>query len=88
MSSLALRPSCELPQNFNSLNVSLTSATVISLTWSQPADDGRCVILSYQVMVDDGAMGPFTPYGSLLTASTFTIDVTALNLSLNYRFMV
>lgn len=37
-------------------------------------------------MVDDGAAGAFTQYGPDLTASIFTIDVTGLTQSNEYRF--
>jgi len=53
-SDLASRKACEVPQNFNSLKVTLTSASKITLEWRQPADDGECVIENYQVMVDNG----------------------------------
>jgi len=46
-SDLASRMACEVPQNFNSLKVTLTSATKITLEWRQPADDGICVIEKY-----------------------------------------
>lgn len=39
-------------------------------------------------MVDDGAQGPFSQFGADLTASTFTLDVTGLTVSRNYRFKV
>lgn len=39
-------------------------------------------------MVDDGAAGSFTQFGSDLTASEFTLDVTGLTLSSQYRFKI
>jgi hypothetical protein len=39
-------------------------------------------------MVDDGAAGEFTQHGADLTASTFTLDVSGLTLSSEYRFKV
>jgi hypothetical protein len=39
-------------------------------------------------MVDDGAAGSFTQFGADLTASTFTVDVTGLTLSSEYRFKI
>jgi hypothetical protein len=39
-------------------------------------------------MVDNGAAGDFTQYGSQLDASSFTLDVTGLTLTKQYRFYV
>jgi hypothetical protein len=39
-------------------------------------------------MVDDGAAGEFTQFGDTLTASIFTVDVTGLTLSSEYRFKI
>ena len=39
-------------------------------------------------MVDDGAAGEFTQFGADLTASDFTLDVTGLTLSSQYRFKI
>lgn len=45
-------------------------------------------MLSYEVRVDDGALGSFTNFGASLSASTFTSTVTGLMYSSEYRFVV
>lgn len=39
-------------------------------------------------MIDNGAAGDFTQYGSQLEASVFALDVTGLTLTKQYRFYV
>lgn len=85
---MAWRPACEVPKGFKNLEVYLTSSTTIGLVWREPIDDGACLILSYQVMVDDGSQGAFTTYGSALGASTFTLDLSGLTVGSEYRFYV
>ena len=69
------------------MKVSLQSSELTLLTWRQPVDVGGCPILSYQVMVDDGAHGNFTLY-ELLSSSTFSIEVKELTYTKSYRFMI
>jgi hypothetical protein len=85
-SNYATRFACEVPTNFRSLQVQHTSSTGTVLSWKQPLDIGGCPVLSYTVMVDDGAAGAFTQYGLPLSASSFTTTVSGLTYTLQYRF--
>lgn len=58
------------------------------LAWKQPVDVGGCSILDYQVQVDDGALGAFVQFGASLSASKFTVEVTGLTYTFDYRFMI
>lgn len=70
------------------MSVKSTSVSQTTLAWLSPLDSGGCPILSYEVHVDDGALGPFAKFGASLSAETFTTTVTGLMYTLDYRFVV
>ena len=87
-SSPSIRYACEVPQLFRSLTISHVEASLLKLTWKQPADDGGCTIQGYEVWADDGRLGSFSALDQTLGSSTFSYDVIGLTIGLQYRLQV
>jgi hypothetical protein len=73
----ASRYACAVPRLFTSLEIVAKSATVISLTWSEPLVFTGCEILSYQVYADDGSAGTLTAVGTALPGTQHAFDVAS-----------
>lgn len=71
----------------------LTTQTSVAFTWSPPESDGACAISSYDLLLDDGAGGAFTPRDASEIENkhylrSHTVTFTALESSLTFRYRI
>lgn len=68
--------------------------TTMLLGWAPPASDGGCRVLSYALLIDDGAGGPFAPLDPALVANRPTLRAYAVtsftnaDTSKTFRFLL
>lgn len=83
---------CTAPWNLFPPNMTAVTATTMTLSWTQPASDGGCQVLSYSLYMDDGAGGALTEVdaaeiNNIPTLRTHTItSFTTADTSKSYVF--
>ena len=93
LSPLSQLKSCVAPSDVSPPVLTASTATTVTLRWSQPDSNGGCPVTSYAVYRDDGADGAFSvnmeaatiannPY---LFEHTFTLPNTLTGKSIRYK---
>jgi hypothetical protein len=57
----AIYKSCTAPSGLDMPIVGLTTKTSAAFTWKEPTSNGACPISTYDLLLDDGNGGAFTP---------------------------
>jgi hypothetical protein len=83
---------CTVPVNLFPPNMTAVTETTMTLSWTPPASDGGCQVLSYSLFMDDGAAGSLTEVDAsdindIPTLRTHTItSFTSADTSKTYVF--
>jgi hypothetical protein len=86
---------CSSPSDLAPPLLELNTDTTMTLTWSEPNDNGACPITGYTLLTDDGSTGsPDTQVGGMATdiptlrSAIVTIDTANLGTTYTYKLRV